>query len=78
MAIGCAEGVWIGFRHDSLCTYSFPPSSPFLLTLGVRLAMRRVLDLRMVSQCAMLEDLGIFLVLADKVAESNARCFWCH
>ena len=29
--------------------------------------MRRVLHLRMVSQCAVLEDLGIFLVLADKV-----------
>jgi hypothetical protein len=30
-------------------------------------AMRRVLHLKMVSQCAMLEDFGIFLVLADKV-----------
>jgi len=29
--------------------------------------MRRVLHLRMVSQCAMLEDFGVFLVLADKV-----------
>ena len=38
------------------------------LTLGICcLAMRRVLHLRMVSQCAMLEDFGIFLVLADKV-----------
>ena len=44
-----------------------PPWSPFFLTLGVHLAMRRVLHLRMVSQCAMLEDFGIFLVLADKV-----------
>lgn len=38
-----------------------------ILTPGVRLAMRRVLHLRMVTQCAMLEDFGIFLVLADKV-----------
>lgn len=30
-------------------------------------AMRRVLHLKMVTQCAMLEDFGIFLVLADKV-----------
>lgn len=30
------------------------------------LAMRRVLHLKMVTQCAMLEDFGIFLVLADK------------
>lgn len=29
--------------------------------------MRRVLHLKMVAQCAMLEDFGIFLVLADKV-----------
>ncbi|CCM02646.1 uncharacterized protein FIBRA_04750 [Fibroporia radiculosa] len=47
VAIGCAEGVWIGFRHDSK-------------------SMRRVLHLKMVTQCAMLEDFGIFLVLADK------------
>jgi hypothetical protein len=30
-------------------------------------AMRRVLHINMVIQCAMLEDFGIFLVLADKV-----------
>ncbi|KAN0135316.1 CNH domain containing protein [Lactarius tabidus] len=47
VAAGCAEGVWIGFRHDSR-------------------SMRRVLQLKMVTQCAMLEDFGIFLVLADK------------
>lgn len=29
--------------------------------------MRRVLHLKMITQCAMLEELGIFLVLADKV-----------
>src|SRR5437588_808640 len=31
------------------------------------LAMRRVLNVKMVTQCAMLEDFGMFLVLADKV-----------
>ena len=31
--------------------------------------MRRVLHLRMVTQCAILEDFSIFLVLADKVTE---------
>jgi RHO1 GDP-GTP exchange protein 1/2 len=30
--------------------------------------MRRVLDLKMVTQCAMLEQFGMFLVLADKVS----------
>jgi hypothetical protein len=49
MAIGCAEGVWIGFRHD--------PRS-----------LKRVLHLKLVTQCAMLEDFGIFLVLADGVS----------
>ena len=33
--------------------------------------MRRVLHLKMVTQCAMLEDFGIFLVLADKVNTSH-------
>ncbi|KXN90684.1 Rho1 guanine nucleotide exchange factor 1 [Leucoagaricus sp. SymC.cos] len=47
VAIGCAEGVWIGFMHD--------PRS-----------MRRVLHLRNVTQCAMLDDFGLFLVLAEK------------
>ena len=35
--------------------------------------MRRVLHLRMVSQCAVLEDFGLFLVLADGVRDRN---FW--
>ncbi|KAJ7594214.1 CNH domain-containing protein [Mycena floridula] len=47
VAVGCGEGVWIGFRHD--------PKS-----------LRRVLHLKLVTQCAMLEEFGIFLVLADK------------
>ncbi|KAH7105901.1 Dbl-like domain-containing protein [Auriculariales sp. MPI-PUGE-AT-0066] len=47
VAIGCAEGVWIGLRHDSR-------------------SLKRVLHLKHVTQCAMLEDFGIFLVLADK------------
>ena len=47
--------------------------SRHFLTLGVRLAMRRVLHLRMVSQCAVLEDFGLFLVLADGVRDQN---FW--
>ncbi|KAL0567525.1 Rho guanine nucleotide exchange factor [Marasmius crinis-equi] len=45
--IGCAEGVWIGFRHDPKST-------------------RRVLRLVNVTQCAMLEEFGILIVLADK------------
>ncbi|KAF8075178.1 CNH domain-containing protein [Lyophyllum atratum] len=47
VAIGCAEGIWIGFRHDSS-------------------SMRRVLHLKSVTQCTMLDDFGLFLVLANK------------
>jgi len=65
VAIGCAEGVWIGFRHDSRCSYSRICSLCRLI--NTTLAMRRVLHLKMVTQCAMLEDFGMFLVLADKV-----------
>ena len=36
-------------------------------------AMRRVLHLKMVTQCAMLEDFGMFLVLADKASSSSHR-----
>ena len=38
-----------------------------LLYVDILAAMRRVLLLEMVTQCAMLEEFGIFLVLADKV-----------
>ncbi|PWN29409.1 hypothetical protein BDZ90DRAFT_230285 [Jaminaea rosea] len=48
MALGCADGVWIGLRND--------PSS-----------FRKVLHLKLVTQCAVLEEFGIFVVLADKV-----------
>ncbi|KAH0583069.1 hypothetical protein H2248_010954 [Termitomyces sp. 'cryptogamus'] len=47
VAVGCAEGIWIGFRRDSS-------------------SMRRVLHLKSVTQCTMLDDFGLFLVLADK------------
>ena len=35
--------------------------------------MQQVLDLRMVTQCAVLEDFGVFLVLADKVRDDDFR-----
>jgi hypothetical protein len=46
---------------------------------GVRIdrlsALRRVLDLKLVTQCAMLDDCGIFLVLADGVRRTfSCRC----
>ena len=45
------------------------------LTDGSLLAMRRVLHLKMVTQCAMLEDFGMFLVLADKVLFTNDHLY---
>jgi hypothetical protein len=68
VAIGCAEGVWIGLQHDSKCEsrLNWSRTAP-----NVHEAMRRVLHLKLVTQCAMLEDFGIFLVLADKVRVSS-------
>ncbi|TIA71928.1 hypothetical protein E3P91_02323 [Wallemia ichthyophaga] len=48
VAIGCAEGLWIGLRGE--------PTS-----------LRRVLHLKNVTQCAVLEEFGMFIVLADKI-----------
>jgi len=32
LALGCADGVWIGFRHDPTCEiYFHPPSKPIYL-----------------------------------------------
>lgn len=52
-----------------VCAPSF--SGRLILIPSIYLAMRRVLHLRMVTQCAVLEDFGIFLVLADKVRVNN-------
>lgn len=48
VAVGCADGVWIGLRNDAK-------------------SLRKVLHLKFVTQCAVLESFGIFVVLADKV-----------
>ena len=39
-------------------------------------AMRRVLDVKMVKQCKVLQDLGVFLVLADKVRKFCCAWVW--
>ena len=54
--------------------FDMTPSVSVLKSLVVNstdtpVAMRRVLLLKMVTQCAMLEEFGIFLVLADKVSQ---------
>jgi hypothetical protein len=46
------------------------PDESLILTKKTYAALRRVLHLKMVTQCAMLDDFGIFLVLADKVCYS--------
>ena len=72
LAVGCDEGVWIGYHHDSQCEICAPvmfiPVLLRRLRVGVSVTdLRRVLYLKMVTQCAVLEELGIFLVLANKV-----------
>ena len=64
-------GLGSGTIHG-VCVH--PLSLGFTLTSSFRLAMRRVLHLRMVTQCALLEDFGIFLVLADKVGKITLGC----
>ena len=39
-------------------------------------AMRRVLDVKTVKQCKVLHDLGVFLVLADKVRKFYCAWVW--
>ena len=70
LAVGCDEGVWIGTYFDSQCKDRGPVTGmyvPLLLSCLPITALRRVLSLKMVTQCAMLEEYGIFLVLANKV-----------
>jgi hypothetical protein len=70
MAIGCAKGVWFGFRHDPRCECVH--ACHWVWTDEDITAVRRVLHLKLVTQCAILENFGIFLVLADGV--STAPC----
>jgi hypothetical protein len=42
----------------------------------ILLAMRRVLDVKTVKQCKVLQDLGLFLVLADKVLKFCCAWVW--
>lgn len=65
VAIGCAEGIWIGFPDDPKCKLLHTYTSSAVL-MNRSIAMRRVLHLKTVTQCAILENIGIFLVLADK------------
>ncbi|KAJ7126679.1 CNH domain-containing protein, partial [Mycena epipterygia] len=62
VAIGCAEGLWIGLPHDPKCECC----GTMFCFFSDDSAMRRVLHLKMVTQCAMLDTFGIFIVLADK------------
>ena len=57
------------YAHFLLLSY-------FFLTLSIYSAIQPVLHLQMVTQCAMLEEYGIFLVLADKV-HKRVFCDWC-
>ncbi|KAL0576451.1 Rho guanine nucleotide exchange factor [Marasmius crinis-equi] len=69
--IGAAsEMAWSGenqFTGKVTCSVAFnSPDGRGLVAIGCAEAMRPALHLKMVSQCTVLEDFGIFLVLADK------------
>ena len=58
-----------GLDSDMIRSVSFSTvTDDFRLMVIWKIAMRRVLHLKMVTQCAMLEEFGMFLVLADKVS----------
>ena len=42
----------------------------------IRSAMRRVLDVKTDKQCRVLQDSGVFLVLADKVRKFCCAWVW--
>lgn len=58
--------MWIGLRSDPKCMYC----NGFRVSIsGIDLlqALRKVLHLRAVTQCAVLESFSLFLVLSSKV-----------
>jgi RHO1 GDP-GTP exchange protein 1/2 len=71
LAVGCEEGLWIGYRDDSQREVCAPRVRPHCCSGSSITALRHVSDLNLkkVTQCAMLEQFGIFLVLADKVKQ---------
>lgn len=71
VAVGCDEGLWFGLRDDRACASSLPSSAGRdSLTWSFGTALRRVLDVPKVTQCAVLQDLNLLLILADKVCPS--------
>ncbi|KAK7062541.1 Rho guanine nucleotide exchange factor [Paramarasmius palmivorus] len=64
VAVGCDEGIWVGFRDDPQCNSRLIPC--LVLILKVDLAMRQALRLKTVTQCAALGEFGLLLVLANK------------
>lgn len=76
MAIGCVEGLWIGDICDSQCERSAYTRWVWFLTRNC-IAFHRILPLRMIRQCAVLEEFGIFLILAHNVRLFCSAQFSC-
>ena len=76
MAIGCAEGVWVRLKDNRQRMFFFPSLCSFLTRDDHSVV--KVLHLRMVTQCAVLEDFGFFLVLADKVKDLDLCWLACN
>lgn len=66
MAIGCVEGLWIGDILDSQCENSTHAQPGWDLTWH-HIAFHRILPLKMIRQCAVLEEFRIFLILTHNV-----------
>ena len=66
IAIGCVEGLWIGDSLGPQCKHPPTLQPDGSLTL-YRTAFHRILPLRMIRQCTVLEEFGIILILAHNV-----------
>jgi len=66
IAIGCVEGVWVGDVRGPQCECSAYGRLAWSLT-RYRTAFHHILPLQMIRQCAVLEEFGLVLILAQNV-----------
>jgi len=67
MVIGCTDGMrTLRFVHDLRCKSSIVKCYVLFVDKLAAVRVRRILDLKNVTQCAALEDYGILLVLSNK------------
>uniref|UniRef100_A0A0W0FCY8 Uncharacterized protein n=1 Tax=Moniliophthora roreri TaxID=221103 RepID=A0A0W0FCY8_MONRR len=74
LAIGCFEGLWMGFAGGLLSSASYHHNSN--ATTNVSAGFRRVLPHKHVWQCAVIEGLGILLVLTEYTLFAYHAMLW--